>query len=124
MSSCFDLSGFIGLNDSQKLKYKQAWGIFDKVQDYNSNVSTIHQTTNNSNVRYYTFYSYEDRIMFRIGQSLHVQRYPNSNWSTVEENWKTRKLKNKKTEKQENWKLKNIVTSRWVVIIQKIVQPK
>jgi len=86
MSSCFDLSGFISLNDSQKLKYKEAWGTFDRVQSYNSNVSTIHQTTNNSTRRYYTFYSYDERTMFRIGQFLHTQRYPNSNWKTVEEN--------------------------------------
>lgn len=85
MSLCFDLSGFIGLNDSTKLQYKSAWATFDRIQSINSNVSTIHNK-GNFNVPYYTFVSYNEKNMFRIGQFLHQQRYPNSNWNTVAEN--------------------------------------
>jgi len=84
--SCFDLSGFIGLNDSQKLQYKSAWATFDRIQNINSNVSTLHVTKNQSNLPYYTFVSYDEKNQFRIGQFLHQQRYPNSNWNVVEEN--------------------------------------
>lgn len=86
MNVCFDLSGFIGLNDSTKLQYKTAWSTFDRIQTINSNVSTINNTQGNSNVPYYTFISYNEKNLFRIGQFLHQQRYPNSNWNSVNEN--------------------------------------
>ncbi len=86
MSLCFDLSGFIGLNDSQKLQYKNAWGTFDRIQNFNSNISTLRKTENNLTLSYYIFTSYDQKNLFRIGQFLHQQRYPNSNWNVVEQN--------------------------------------
>ena len=85
MSVCFDLSGFIGLNDSQKLQYKNAWGTFDRIQQFNSNVSTLRVVENSLNLSYYTFTSYEQKNLFRIGQFLHQQRYPNLNWNVVQQ---------------------------------------
>ena len=86
MSVCFDLSGFIGLNDSQKLQYKTAWSTFDRIQNINSNVSTLRVLENSSNLSYYIFTSYDQKNLFRIGQFLHQQRYPNSNWNVVAQN--------------------------------------
>ena len=86
MSVCFDLSGFIGLNDSQKLEYKTAWSTFDRIQNINSNVSTLRSIRQDSSERYYVYFSYDEKNLFRIGQFLHQQRYPNSNWNIVQQN--------------------------------------
>lgn len=87
MSGCFDLSGFFCLNNSQKLKYQIAWDTFRRIQSINSNVSTLHKAgTSNNTLLYYTFESYDEKTNFNIGQSLHTQRYPNSNWNSVDEN--------------------------------------
>jgi hypothetical protein len=85
MSVCFDLSEFIGLNDSQKLQYRTAWGTFDRIQNINSNVSTLRSIRQDSNERYYVYFSYDEKNLFRIGQFLHQQRYPNSNWNVVQQ---------------------------------------
>ena len=85
MSVCFDLSGFIGLNDSQKLEYKTAWSTFDRIQNINSNVSTLRSIRQDSNEKYYVYFSYNEKNLFRIGQFLHQQRYPNSNWNVVQQ---------------------------------------
>ena len=80
----FDLSGILCVNQSQKIKYNQAWNDYNRIQSYNSNVSTLHFDGANS-ILYYTFISYAERESFRTGQYLHVQVYPNSNWNTVQE---------------------------------------
>jgi hypothetical protein len=87
MSGCFDLSGFYSLNNSQSLKYQFAWNTFRRIQSFNSNVSTLHKAgTSNNTLLYYTFASYDERNNFNIGQALHTQRYPNSNWNSVQQN--------------------------------------
>jgi len=87
MSGCFDLSGFYSLNDSQNLKYQFAWNTFRRIQNFNSNVSTLHAAgTSNNTLLYYTFTSYDEKTNFNIGQALHTQRYPNSNWNSVQQN--------------------------------------
>ena len=85
MSGCFDLSGFVGLNDSQKLQYQLAWSTFERIQNSNSNVSTLRKAGNTA-LSYYTFLSYNEKTTFNIGQSLHAQRYPSSNWNSVSQN--------------------------------------
>ena len=81
----FDLSGVLCLNQSQKLIYQQAWATFDRIQSYNSNVSTL-RSFGNTSLTYYTYVSYSEREAFRNGQFLHVQVYPNQSWATVQEN--------------------------------------
>lgn len=81
----FDLSGILCLNQSQKLIYQQAWATFDRIQGYNSNVSTL-RGLGNTTLTYYTYISYSEREAFRNGQYLHAQVYPNGNWNTVQEN--------------------------------------
>ena len=81
----FDLTGILCLNQSQKLIYQQAWATFDRIQGYNSNVSTL-RGLGDTSLTYYTYVSYSERESFRIGQVLHARVYPNNNWNTIEEN--------------------------------------
>lgn len=80
-----DLSGFKFLNFAQKTEYQRAFQLFDTIQNYNSNVSTLRfggQTT----LTYYQFISGEEKTKFLQGRFLHIQAYPNSNWPFVEQN--------------------------------------
>lgn len=85
MSSYCDLSGFKFLNFAQKQEYQRAWQIFDNVQAFNSNVSTL-RFQGNSNLTYFQFISGEEKTKFLQGRFLHIQAYPNSNWPFVEQN--------------------------------------
>lgn len=78
----FDLSGFLALPSSVKLDYQTYWNIFNRIQAYNSNVSTI-RSGGDRQQTYYSFANYDEVTGFTQGQYLHVQRYPNSNWATV-----------------------------------------
>lgn len=82
----FTTIGFLTLNQSQKLKYQQAWNDYNRIQSYNSNVSTLRVLSNATDLTYYTFVSYAEKDSFRQGQFLHQQIYPTSNWSSVQEN--------------------------------------
>jgi hypothetical protein len=83
MNIDFDLSGFRFMNSSQLLLYRTDWDFYNKVQVYNSNVSTINAT--NKTVPYYVFKNFEEKASFTKGQFLHVKRYPNSNWDAIVE---------------------------------------
>ena len=85
MSSYCDLSGFKFLNFGQKQEYQRAFKLFDTIQTYNSNVSTL-RFEGNSNLTYYQFISGEEKTKFLQGRFLHIQSYPNSNWPFVEQN--------------------------------------
>jgi hypothetical protein len=61
----FSLNGILTIQQSQFYIYKKAWADFNRVQ---------------------AFISYAERESFRIGQYLHQQQYPNSNWNSVQEN--------------------------------------
>jgi hypothetical protein len=78
----FDLSGFLAVPSSLKIQYQQAWNTYNSVQTLNSNVSTL-RSAGDKTQQYYSFANYDDSTAFTIGQYLHVQRYPNSNWATV-----------------------------------------
>jgi hypothetical protein len=80
-----DLSGFKFLTFSQKQEYQQAFQIFNKVQNYNSNVSTL-RSAGQLNIPYYQFITNEEKTKFIQGRFLHVQSYPNSTWPLVQEN--------------------------------------
>lgn len=80
-----DLSGFKFLTNDQKLKYKQAWGWFNQVQTYNSNVSTL-RAEGREGLTYFQFINAEDKTKFIQGRFLHIQSYPNSNWDVVQQN--------------------------------------
>lgn len=80
-----DLSGFKFLTFSQKQEYQRAFQIFDKVQNYNSNVSTL-RSAGQLNIPYYQFITNEEKTKFIQGRFLHIQSYPNSTWPLVQEN--------------------------------------
>ena len=80
-----DLSGFKFLTFSQKQDYQRSWQIFDNVQAFNSNISTL-RFQGNSNLTYYQFISNVEKAKFLQGRFLHIQSYPNSNWQFVEQN--------------------------------------
>jgi len=82
----FSLSNILTIQQSQLQIYKQAWYDFERIQNFNSNISTLHGDGLGSNSNYYTFVSYAERESFRIGQYLHQQQYPTSNWNSVQEN--------------------------------------
>jgi hypothetical protein len=105
-----DLSGFKFLTNDQKLKYKQSWTVFNQVQSFNSNISTLRFTgyissfqlstfqlstivvgsaqfqQGNTNLTYFQFINAENKTRFLQGRLLHIQSYPNSNWDVVEQN--------------------------------------
>jgi len=85
MSSYCDLSGFKFLNFAQKTEYQRAFQLFDTIQNFNSNVSTL-RFEGNLNLTYYQFISGEEKTKFLQGRFLHIQAYPNSNWPFVEQN--------------------------------------
>ena len=78
----FDLSGFLAVPSSLKIKYQDDWNTYNRIQIVNSNISTLRAIGDKTQI-YYTYSSYDELISFQQGQYLHVQRYPNSNWSAV-----------------------------------------
>jgi hypothetical protein len=89
MSECFGApfitNGFLSLNQSQLSIYKKGWDDFNRIQSYNSNVSTL-RSEGNKKLTYYTYISYAERQSFRTGQFLHQQEYPTVSWNSIQEN--------------------------------------
>ena len=80
-----DLSGFKFLSFAQKLEYQRAFQLFDTIQNFNSNVSTL-RSGGNLTLTYYQFISNVEKTKFLQGRFLHIQSYPNSNWDFVQQN--------------------------------------
>ncbi len=71
MNRCFsDISGIKWLNYSQLQDYSDSWYMFNRVEQFNSNVSTQH-SLGNKTLPYYTFMSSEDLVLYRQGATLH-----------------------------------------------------
>ncbi len=82
---CFDLSGFKSMSPIQFRIYKDAWNTFNRVQEYNSNISTL-RSGGNKTLNYYQYIDNKERNQFQTGQLLHTQVYPLSNWTAVPPN--------------------------------------
>ena len=82
---CFDLSGFTPLIASQLFQYRFDWNNFERIQTFNSNVSTL-RDAGNTTLRYYNYLTNAEQNSFTKGQLLHTLRYPTSNWNSVEKN--------------------------------------
>jgi hypothetical protein len=80
--ACFDLSGFFCVPQSVKLEYQMNWNVFERIQGFNINISTL-RNAGDKTLSYYQFVNGEEKAAFVNGQSLHVRRYPNSNWASV-----------------------------------------
>ena len=83
--ACFDASGFRFMTPVQFRIYKDAWNTYNRVQSYNSNISTLRHA-GQTNLNYYQFVNMQEKNQFAQGQQLHVQVYPSSNWSSVPPN--------------------------------------
>ena len=82
---CFDLSGFRFMTPAQFRIYKTSWDIFNRVQSYNSNISTLRHG-GATYLNYYQFIDQQERSQYRQGQQLHAQVFPLSNWTSVPPN--------------------------------------
>ena len=80
-----DLSGFKFLNFAQKTEYQRAFSLFNNIQSFNSNVSTL-RSAGQTQLTYYQFISGEEKTKFLQGRFLHIQAFPNSNWDFVQQN--------------------------------------
>ncbi len=78
----FDLSGYIGLSFGQALQYKSQWDTFNRIQTFNTQVSTI-RNSGDKTLSYYQFVSGTERSDFTAGQFLHQKRYPGVGWNSV-----------------------------------------
>jgi len=78
----FDLSGFLAVPSSLKVIYQSYWGTFELVESYNYNISTLRSAGDKSQ-NYYMFQANEEQVAYTNGRMLHIQRYPNSNWTPV-----------------------------------------
>jgi hypothetical protein len=85
MSSYCDLSGFKFLTYAQKQEYSQAFQLFNEVQTFNSNVSTL-RAAGRTELTYYQFIFNEQKTKFLQGRLLHIQAFPSSNWDFVQQN--------------------------------------
>jgi hypothetical protein len=79
---CFDLSGFLAVPSSLKIDYQNSWRVYNRIQAYNSNVSTM-RGRGDKTFSYYSYANYDEANSFTVGLYLHVQRYPASNWEPV-----------------------------------------
>jgi len=76
MNVCFnDISGGLlqYFTFSQLYEKKSQWEYFNYVENFNSNISTLRVTTNNSNLSYYQFPSLQDQNKYNVGLQLHFQ---------------------------------------------------
>ena len=84
--SC-DLSGFTQLDFSQNQTFKTAVNTFNRIQAFDSNVSTL-KYNGAMNKYYYNFVDYAEKNNYKQGQFLLRQSYPAQNtiWTPVQRN--------------------------------------
>jgi hypothetical protein len=74
MNTCIeDISGFQFLSQSQYMTYKEAWNIFNKVENFNSNVSTFKASHPKVLMNYYQFANNTEKNKYNDGLSLHTK---------------------------------------------------
>uniref|UniRef100_A0A6C0BBQ2 Uncharacterized protein n=1 Tax=viral metagenome TaxID=1070528 RepID=A0A6C0BBQ2_9ZZZZ len=84
--SC-DLSGFTQLDFSQSQTFKTAVNTFNRIQAFDSNVSTL-KHIGAINQYYYNFKDYTEKNNYIQGQLLLRQSYPTQStiWTSVQRN--------------------------------------
>jgi hypothetical protein len=84
--SC-DLSGFTQLDFSQNQAFKTAVNTFNRIQVFDSNVSTL-KHIGAINQYYYNFTDYTEKNNYKQGQFLLRQSYPAQStiWTPVQRN--------------------------------------
>lgn len=78
---CFDASGIQFLPQSLYLTYQSQWATFERIYNFNSNISTL-QGQGTLNLHFYQFKNGVEQTDYLKGQFLHTTRYPNSNWDS------------------------------------------
>jgi hypothetical protein len=78
----FDLSGFLAVPSSLRVIYQTYWNTYERIESYNLNVSTL-RSAGDRTLSYYLFNGNQEQIAYTNGRMLHIQRYPNSNWTPV-----------------------------------------
>ena len=81
-AALFTLEGILGLTDSDRRKYQYYWDTFNRIQSYNTTVSTLRNAGDKTKT-YYIYISYAEREAYTNGQMLHTRQYPGSNWASV-----------------------------------------
>ena len=79
-TTCFPADQFKGLPFSDREHYKRAWMAFEKVLEYNKEVTASYKYGFTPYFKY-VFASYEEKQLVLFGQQLHLKAYPNENWS-------------------------------------------
>ena len=77
--SCFPIGQMTGLSQLQLQVYREAYSVYLKVNNFNSNVSTIRATTNNNLLPYYVFETSQELTLYREGLMLSTQNDPTNN---------------------------------------------
>jgi hypothetical protein len=79
-TSCFPADKFKGLNFSDREYYKKAWIAFEKVLDFNKEVTAAYKAGLAPYMNY-VYATYEEKQLVIFGQQLHLKAYPDGNWS-------------------------------------------
>ena len=82
---CHDLSGFFFLSESQLRYYRTCINVFDNVQGYNSNVSTL-RSNGTLTASYYQFMTTQEKNQYTKGLFLATQSYGSGNIQVVQQN--------------------------------------
>ena len=82
---CQDLSGFVFLNSSQLRNYRTSIQIFDRIQNYNSNISTL-RSQGDLTLSYYQFISSQEKNMYTQGLYVLLESYGSGNIQIVQQN--------------------------------------
>jgi hypothetical protein len=87
MNYCYDASGFIGMSFQQNQEYKTSWATFNRIQTFDSNVSTL-RFQGSPNLYYYNFINYAEKAQYSQGQFLHYKSIPylSTLWVSVQRN--------------------------------------
>ena len=82
---CHDLSGFLFLSGSQLTNYRTCIDVFDRVQGYNSNISSL-RSKGNLTASYYQFMTTQEKNQYTKGLFLLTQSYGSGNIQVVQQN--------------------------------------
>jgi hypothetical protein len=82
---CQDLSGFLFLSQSQLKYYRTSVQTFNRIQSYNSNISTL-RSRGNLTASYYQFLTSEEKNNYTKGLFLLTQSYGSGNIQVVQQN--------------------------------------
>jgi hypothetical protein len=76
LSICYDssISTIRTLTNADLIYNRSSWTTFNRIQSYNSNVSTLRH--DGANLLYYTYTDFSERNKFTKGQFLHFTVYP------------------------------------------------